>query len=276
MCRNEPFRRLLEVLLPRRGIAVLLQAYFDESEREAGTFCVAGYAFASDQARKFSKEWGRLFPHGFHMVDLAAGRGAFKNMPRSTLDRLLREAVRAVNRRMSLGVAVSCKINELESAAPHWIRGFRRAYPICCHLCMTSLGKWLRDSRFAQNVAYFFESGHPYEGEARDFIRRAVCSKELRDAYRYYSDSFLPKADAPPLQAADLLAWEWAKFYDETIQQQLRPVRQSLRALFAANVDRYKMHHITGEPLKKFMRKITELGLLQLQEDGMPRGLHAH
>ena len=56
----------------------MLRAYFDESEREGGTFCVAGYAFAPQQAKKFSKEWSRLFadyPGGMHMRDLTHRRG---------------------------------------------------------------------------------------------------------------------------------------------------------------------------------------------------------
>jgi hypothetical protein len=64
-----------------------------------------------------------------------------------------------------------------------------------------------------------------------------------------------------------MLAWEWAKFRDETLEQQRRPIRKSLLSLFASNPKRYSGSHVTGEPLARFMMKIRELGLLQLQEE---------
>ena len=48
-----------------------------------------------------------------------------------------------------------------------------------------------------------------------------------------------------------MLAWEWAKFRDETLEQQRRPIRKSLRSLFASNPKRYSGSHVTGEPLER-------------------------
>ena len=101
-------QRLPEILLPGRGgVMAVLEAYFDESERSGGIFCVAGYVFDRWSAKKFDREWRTLMKGvwPFHMVDLAAGRGQFAHLPRKELDRILRAAVALINHRMTFGVA---------------------------------------------------------------------------------------------------------------------------------------------------------------------------
>ncbi len=64
---------LLEAAMPAEGWAVMLQAYFDESERTDGIFAVAGFAYNKRQAKKCRREWNQLFQkYGeCHMTDLA-------------------------------------------------------------------------------------------------------------------------------------------------------------------------------------------------------------
>jgi hypothetical protein len=254
----------------------LVQGYFDESERESGIFCIAGYIFAPPQKKKFVKEWSRVFgaySGGLHMRDLAQRTRSFRGIGSAEQQRLVVEAVRIINGRMTAGFAVSCNAKEVKEIGPKWIKGFGHAYPLCCHLCMTSVGKFLRAFGSADRVAYVFESGHPREGEARTFMRQVVLNADVKESYRYGRDVFLPKSDAVPLQAADLLAWEWAKFRDETLERGIRPIRKSLLALLQNDPKRYSLSHVTGAPLKKFMGKIRDLGLLQLEEDhGGERG----
>lgn len=249
----------------------MLEAYFDESERTAGTFCVAGYVFAKQQAKKFAKEWSRLFAGiegGLHMVDLAHGKESFEGMQPSEKKKLLVEAVRIISLRMSFAVAVSCKLEEMKRYSPAWICGFGHAYPVCCHLAMTTVGQCLDEKNNPEKVAYFFENGHQYEGEARKFMKNAVRVDLLKQSYRYYSDSFVPKADAVALQAADFLAYEWAKCHDETVEREIRPVRESFRAMVKSAPGRYKVRHVTGTPLVKFMNRVSSLGLSQIAENG--------
>ena len=60
----------------------MLRAFFDESEREIGLLCVAGYVFASEQARKLAKEFRAEFAKygGFHMNELAHKRKGYSNL----------------------------------------------------------------------------------------------------------------------------------------------------------------------------------------------------
>jgi hypothetical protein len=253
-----------------KEVATIQQGYFDESEREGGVFCIAGYLFAPRQAKKFVKEWSRLFdgyPGGLHMRDLTQCRRSFEGISRKEQERLIVEAVSIVKMRVTAGFAVSCNAKEVEAIGPKWIKGFGHAYPLCCHLCMTAVGKFLRASGSEHRVTYVFESGHRREGEAREFLRHVILNPDVKESYRHNGDAFLPKSDAVPLQAADLLAWEWAKFRDETLEQNKRPIRKSLLALFQRDPKRYSMAHVSGPRLKKYMDQIVELGLLQLEEE---------
>jgi hypothetical protein len=250
----------------------VLQAYFDESERTGGIFCVAGYAFVPEQARKFIKEWFELFgTSGYRTVELLARQGRFERISETERDRLLREAVKIIKKRISFGVAVSCNVVEVMSISPTWIRGMGHAYPLCCHLSMMALGKKLIDSGSSERVNYVFEAGHEFEPEARDFVRSMAQCPEAKEAYRHSGDAFIPKADAVPLQAADMLAWEWAKFEDETLALRLRPMRKSLHALVDSSLKKYCGMHVTGPALVNFMYKVTKLGLLQSRENDEER-----
>lgn len=164
----------------------MLYAYFDESERQGGVFCVAGFAFVPHQAKKFTKEWSRLFadyPGGLHMRHLAHCTGPFSRISIAEQRRLMVEAVKIINRRISAGFAVSCNLAEVELFAPKWIRGFGHAYPLCCHLAMIAVGNFLEKSGSSERVTYVFESGHLYMNEARDFMRNVVQNPAVKESY---------------------------------------------------------------------------------------------
>jgi hypothetical protein len=130
---------------------------------------------------------------------------------------------------------------------------------------------WIRDMGRTDRAAYVFETGHQAKREAQRFMDRASLSPgsaPLLENYQYYSHAFVPKIDSSHLQAADLLAWEWAKYYDETVDMNIRPLRKSLKALIENQPHKYRVAHVKGENLREFMREITAAGLAQLREGG--------
>jgi hypothetical protein len=259
----------------------VLEAYLDESERSGGIFCVAGFVFTPAAASKFNQEWRGLMGDArwpFHMVDFVAGRGAFSGITHRERAQLIRAVVALINHRFAFGVAVSCRLAEVHSVAPRWIEGFGHAYPVLCHLAMGSVGDWTRQNsrhgRPPDGVRYIFEAGHGAQDEAQRFISRIADdpdpgAAELRAYYSYESHGFQPKPALGALQAADFFAWEWAKFYDETVEQDLRPMRGSLLALLKKKSHRFQATHITGEPLRRYMEQFRQLGLAQLRESGL-------
>jgi hypothetical protein len=272
------FINLLDTLLPGKyGVLVVLHAYFDASERKSGIFCVAGIAFAKQQVKKFDREWWKLFGEygGCHMKELAHRTGRFKGIDKAETDRLMKAAIKIINQRISFGVAISCDLSELNAILPKWIQGFEHAYPVCCHLAMTTLGSLVDKSGHKDDIAYFFESGDNYAGAAHKFMARTDDVPELKKSYRHKSDSFINKNDALSLQAADIFAWEIAKYQDETVRKRIRNMRLSLATLLSVNkkydTKRYKIMHLTGNPLESFVNKVKVLGLLQREENAAKR-----
>lgn len=144
-----------------------------KANRTGGIFAVAGVAYARRQAKQCRREWNQLFHKygGCHMTDLALKQQQFEGISNTEAHRLIQRAViqRAVsimNKYSSFGVAVSCDINELEPLSPKWIFGFEGAYPVCCHMAMTVLGKLAGQT---EEIAYIFESGQivPYLSDAK-------------------------------------------------------------------------------------------------------------
>ena len=268
---------LFDDLLRRPGdCALMLKAYFDESERTKGVFSVAGFAYRRADAKRCGREWMKLFGSygGCHMTDLANRRKAFKGISDSEAERLIHAAVAIINRRAIYGVAVSCHVDEMISLLPTWIDGFQGAYPVCCHAAMMTLGNLIRATGPIERVHYFFESGHDLQAAAHHFMGRVSDVQILKESYLHGSDSFVPKEEMPQLQTADILAWEWAKYWDETVIEGKRLMRKSLVAMLTHgsknpanfNAERVKFVHLTGLPLRRFAKQVADLGLSQIRE----------
>jgi hypothetical protein len=270
------FHELLDILLPKRnGLAVILKAFFDASARpQSGVFCVAGFAFRKLQLQKFDRDWWRLFGKygGCHMKELTQLRGRFVGIDRAEADRLTKQAVAIMCQRTLYGVAVSCYLQEMNALLPKWIRGFEHAYPVCCHQAMVLLAIHMNKFGSDDQVAYTFETGDLYAGSAHQFMERASADPSLRKALRHNSHTFANNDDVLALQAADMWAWEFAKYIDETAGQRKRVMRKSLAALLRGrnsnlDRDRFIFNHLTGDHLQALMHEARRLGLMQRAED---------
>lgn len=262
------------VLCWRGGIVVMLSAYLDASTRTSGIFCVAGLAFGRDSAKKADRAWRTLFGGRIcHMADLHAQRGDFAGCPPTETTRLHRAAIAIVNRYASYKMAVSCNLHEAERILPTsadpglevFLNSARKAYPACCHIAMTSLSIMIdKASRpKPERVAYFFESGDNYASYAGTYM--AGIPEVIRDKQHYHSHTFVSKGQARLLEAADILAWEWAKHIDR-IQQDNKPARPSLEALAGSPIGRadhlisptFLARHADAEKLQRWATNLSE------------------
>jgi hypothetical protein len=268
----EFFNALLDAVCTPDGLVVFLHAYFDASERPGGTYCVAGYAFTPQQAKNFVKDWRKMlgpYPY-FRMADLWARQGVFKGISKPERDRMIKRAVAIIRERSSVSAIVLCDRHEIETLAPAGKRGLRGPYPACCHFCMALLGKWLdKRSPKTGDIAYFFEAGDQYAGEAGEVMKlagsRAGIEAGFDKFYRYRSHTFAGKEAAPPLQAADLLAWEWTKLkvgIDQLEDTETLKLRRSLFELMKGNRENFLERHITGVPLQTYFEKMKDYDLL--------------
>lgn len=272
--RGEGFHAVLDSVLPRGGTLVVLKAYLDASLQN-GTFCIAGYAFTKGQVKKFDAEWWELFREygGCHMTDLHNRYNAFEGISDQEAARLIIEAVKIINRRISYGVVISCHVAELDPLLVKSFRGFEGAYPVCCSLVMQRLGLFVSEAG-TQQIAYFFENGDEYEAAAHDFLKSLVSTPGFKASYRHASHTFISKDDALALQSADILAWEWARFMDAKVTNKM-PMRKSLIALLTKNGQfngkQYVGTHVTGEPLRKWAANTEKIMFQQIDEQAMER-----
>ena len=102
------------------------------------------------------------------------------------------------------------------------------AYTFCLGVCISSVNHWAEKSGYEGKFSYFFEAGHKDAAEANRIMNALPKTKSYKAA-RYLSHTFLGKEDAPPLQAADMLAW----FAANHVKRQLRGV-EGKRADFEA------------------------------------------
>jgi hypothetical protein len=278
---NSPEREVLDAVLyhVRDGDwVVTLHAYFDASGRRSGLFSVAGYAFNKAQLVAFDREWDAIFgPYGgCHMKELTGRNGRFRDISSEEADRLMRGAVDVINGHTSFGTIVSCQVAEIRPLLPKWIKGTGHEYAVCAHVAMTVLGSQLEKAG-ADRVAYFFESGDDGAADAAVMMSYVAKVPELKELYRHRSHAVIDKQDALALQAADVLAWEWAKFMDETVIGKKRLMRKSLQNLMSRDGKepdpRYSGLHLTGEPLASYCKQVEGLGILQRIEDNIARDI---
>lgn len=128
---------------------------------------------------------------------------------------------------------------------------FSHAYGVCCYLAMVNLAALTQTT--GREIFYTFEKGHPHEAKARELVKAISMNPALKQDFRHAGDAFVKKGCALPLEAADLLAWEWAKFHDETLIEELRPLRRSLKALWMRDTKRYSIAHVKGDKLAQWL-----------------------
>jgi hypothetical protein len=210
------FSGLLDTLLPHGGMVFAVHAFFDESITPPpyGLLCVAGYLIESEQTKKLVSEWqGALdefnVPY-FRMSNLAHGTKQFSSMTMEQRIALEKRLIGIIKRRVTLGIAITVNPRDFERVLPPaMIRGYGSEYTFCTQVALAEVARWAEARKYQGDVAYFFESGHAHQSEANRHMTEIATHPELKKVYRYGSHSFADKKKLLPLQAADLLAWQW-------------------------------------------------------------------
>src|SRR5215471_10652228 len=89
-------------------------------------------------------------------------------------------------------------------------------------------------------MSFFFESGFKDQKVANRMMTNIFGAPQLRSLYRYKQHAFVDKTQVRPIQAADLLAWQWYKSATRLANGITRP-RGDLAALFGGT-PHYVMH----------------------------------
>ena len=184
-------------------------AYFDESgdlETGYGVFCIAGYLMTDDAAVQMDQEWRAVLSHFdipyFHMVECAhdpAG-GVLKGWSDDKCDQLVRQLIPLIKKYVLEGYA-TILIRESESNVTT-----DDAYALAVEATLAQIVRLMDHQRIPiQKFACFFEDGHGAKGRAYNNLAHKLLDRNI-------SINFEKKRDLPLLQAADLLAWQAAKY----------------------------------------------------------------
>lgn len=253
------FADLVDAAVPDGGFLVsVLRAYFDESGTHDGSpvMAFAGYIIGKPQASRFRKQWADILAKAsegkpqpleyFHMREAGGNppTGIFKGFTYDEVDALARELIKITRQRTVIGISVVFNRADYDEliAERH---GMPCAYAFGAYAVMMRIRRWAEKNNIDRQFAYFFEAGNEDEAEARDFIKWITGSPSIKAHLRYYSDTWIPKAEAPTLQSADMLAWHTVKHFANMAAG--KPMRRDLDALARADHDfvaEYKREHL--------------------------------
>jgi hypothetical protein len=192
-----------------------MEAFIDESGSHDGSpvLCLAGYLFESEGVATFHLEWKAMLrryglPY-FHMVDCAHGMGAFGTLSMEQRIAVEIEAIDIIKQRSLYGF--TCTVNESDYVAVFKPLSKDRwsSYYFSLTNCLTMVANYMRRNDKQGTINYRFESGHADQSRANTIMRGVFTTERLRSQFFYGGHSFEIKEKCLPLQAADLLAWQW-------------------------------------------------------------------
>lgn len=254
--------RLLEILVPPGRFAVLLtESYYDESDSTSEpanpqVLSVAGYLFDSDKARELEAGWRPLLTkYGlthFSMADCNSQWKEFSRYSDSECVVIQTKFIEAVKSTAKHGFCASIELrhrNLLPSSKQYGLEQIS-PYTLCCFWCIEHARYWAKKHSYNGKFAYFFENGYVYEPEATAVIRGMFSDPWVCEKYLHASDTFASKKDVLPLQAADILAWQWRKNVMERMKGNMKP-RADLMSLLDIPTDSL---HFNEETIVSFLQ----------------------
>ncbi len=218
----------------------MLELYLDESVSYFGPdpgrrdlLVIAGYVAEADAWVTFSKEWTEILHtyrlSHFHAKELRSRNARlYRHLDLKERQRLLAEFCSLIKQHLLLGIAGYIRPYDYERATTSEIRSrMGSTYGTLTNLLLVLLsGVLLNPSGTPDRVNVFLEAGHKNAREAVDQVAHYKASTEpvpetvdgvsgdvihlnpLRTSFMRIGDhGLLRKKEAPPLQAADLLAY---------------------------------------------------------------------
>jgi hypothetical protein len=201
-----------------------LVAYFDETGTHgAPVVCVAGYLFDTAGAHHFAALHAErvkpLLPAAargvFHAADCFRCSKQFASLTRRNSSEIFDALIDVLKSTSMYGIIVEIETvayeRQIKRLGAHLRSMVGSAYSICAVRCAGNVAEWLEQHGIAGDVHYYFEAGCRYAGEAAHFFSQIRDTPQLQSRFRFGGNSYPTKDQAPQLQAADLLVWEWQR-----------------------------------------------------------------
>jgi len=190
-----------------------ISLWADESEAKSKRhhfLCIAGYVSSANRWQRFRREWLRMnLPQPFHMV-------AFRN-PQSKLrkelgnskdiERLAERIARIIRDNTIQGLAVTINPDTYEVLTTQRFRSqYGSAYAFAGMMLWEVLRVWAEDTRYRGKFNFWLQEGHAH---ADELMQKIWAHKHNTNPLQNIIGDFGfgSKAEHPPLQAADALAY---------------------------------------------------------------------
>jgi hypothetical protein len=252
-------RDLFPVLLPRgcpNGWLGMISAYFDDSGTHTGgkwgpsrIVLVAGIFGTEGALAGLEHNWQKHLDRPlcgrkdrirrFHMVDCYESQGEFAGWSRTETDYFCRQLQDVI---IESGVgAYGCAVSrqDWDELVTGDVRGFLGdAEGYCISQCFVRALGWAQQKTFDPQMTFVFDNRTP-EIERRGRAIGDVFQKYQTDATPHVvGTAFLSSTAIRPLQAADMLAWEFYQHAKEILSYggEIRPPRRPALRRFEENM----------------------------------------
>lgn len=237
--------------------------YMDESGSHADSpvLCVAGYIFERDNAARFTTEWQSLLseyglPY-FRMSACAHGTDPFSALSKEQRIAVQTAAIPLIKKYTECGFATSLNEVEYSEIIQPLSPGKFSAYSFCLQNCMRMVKLWARGRGNFGPFAYFFETGHRDQKATNEWMSEVYRDEHKKRQRMYHSHTFTDKRECPPLQAADVLAWQTFTF-TKNWRAGSKRMRADFRALlrvqdFEDKYDRTRLLELRDYLVKRYM-----------------------
>lgn len=216
----------------------------DESGSHDGApkLCIAGFVFEADEAVKLDAEWREVLvrekiPYMRMSQFTKDGCEPYAHLSRSRRIEIEKELIAIIRKHRSLAFASGISETMYSRVCADYfpMPHVMTAYTWCLIDCEKLVEMWARDHNLDGQIAYYFESGHKHQGLANRAWDKLFSDEDRRKRFRYGSHSFIDKADAGALQAADMLAYLACKWFGRGLPGTVSGMRKDLQQLLVAH-----------------------------------------
>jgi hypothetical protein len=206
----------------------VLTAYFDESgSKSTSLVTIAGYIADERRWKRFEREWASTLKEYdvqyLHMKEYAHRRGEFKGWPERKRRALMSKLVWIIksNVKFRVGVVVPCEAYKLivglldpndTRLSPFWH---------CFQYCLRGVVEYCQKHKITDDIALVFDENNESSKHATGFYTAFKQSPNVPNRNQLVSLSFADDKKLTPLQAADLLAYEFNKYHQGYVRKPL-------------------------------------------------------
>lgn len=213
-----------------------MKVYIDESgsHDSSPVLALAGLVASEKQWARLSTQWTGVLKeydlNDFHATDCANGGKKFRNILPEDRSRLFVRLTNIIKRTVSYRIWTAVAVDDYR-ASPYYNQDPKRIYSLASIACV-SLGRHIAAQRPGDfRLCYVFDQGS--EGKLAFSLFLKMLQTGEADVLRIADVTKGDRRELPPLQAADLFAYEIYRYLSDQMRDSGREMRQSLASLLS-------------------------------------------